>query len=275
MAILIFTDLDGTLLNSDDYDYRPALPVIESLKNQHIPLIPVTSKTRAEVEDLRAAIALNDPFIVENGSGVFIQSGDTRFLDSSELSAADNYYVYCLGGDYSAARSTLAQVAADLGITLRGFGDLSLQELRSLTGLSTDEAAQAQKRDFTEPFLTPDAVSKKNLQEAIARLGWRVVVGDRFSHLIGSRAGKGRAVRWLQEQYQGRSGDRLLTIGLGNSPNDLEMLESVDIPVIIPGKEGVHPELSGRGWRVAPAIGSVGWAAIVRDIGTELRFNLN
>lgn len=280
MDILIFTDLDGTLLNAEDYDCRPARPVIESLKNLQIPLIPVTSKTRAEVEDLRAAIALEDPFIVENGSGIFIEREDSRFLNprapDPSLKAVSDYYLYCLSPDYPSARQALAQIAVDLGISLRGFGDLSLEELQALTGLTARDAARARKREFTEPFITPDMASASQLQAAIARRGWRAVVGDRFSHLIGIGAGKGRAVNWLREQYQRRTPERsLLTIGLGNSPNDLEMLEIVDFPVIIPGNKGIHPDLSGRGWRIAPATGSIGWAAIIHEIGSELGFNLN
>ncbi|MCU0535678.1 MAG: HAD-IIB family hydrolase, partial [Hydrococcus sp. Prado102] len=64
MKFLIFTDLDGTLLNQDDYAYEAAIPVLEKLKTQQIPVVPVTSKTRQEVETLRQEIKLEDPFIV-------------------------------------------------------------------------------------------------------------------------------------------------------------------------------------------------------------------
>jgi hypothetical protein len=95
-------------------------------------------------------------------------------------------------------------------------------------------------------------------------LGFRVVVGDRFSHLIGGGAGKGKAVKELVARYQAQG--TLTTVGLGNSPNDLEMLEAVDIPAIVPGKRGAHPGLAGRGWQVAPAPGALGWAQVVREI---------
>jgi mannosyl-3-phosphoglycerate phosphatase len=39
----------------------------------------------------------------------------------------------------------------------------------------------------------------------------------------------------------------IITLGLGNSPNDLEMLENVDIPIVVPGCRGSHPELADRG----------------------------
>jgi mannosyl-3-phosphoglycerate phosphatase len=95
-------------------------------------------------------------------------------------------------------------------------------------------------------------------------LNLQIVVGDRFSHLIGASAGKGKAVEWLKQHYQlAQSETQVVTIGLGNSPNDLPMLEVVDFPVIVPGAKGTHPGLMGRGWEVAPAPGSQGWAEAV------------
>ncbi len=42
---LVFTDLDGTLLNHDDYSWEAARPALEELQRQSIPLILVSSKT--------------------------------------------------------------------------------------------------------------------------------------------------------------------------------------------------------------------------------------
>ena len=47
--IMIFTDLDGTLLNHDDYRYDAALPALDAIRRLHIPLIPVSSKTMVEM----------------------------------------------------------------------------------------------------------------------------------------------------------------------------------------------------------------------------------
>jgi len=253
MGLLIFTDLDGTLLNQEDYKYDPALPIIEQLKIKKIPVIPVTSKTRLEVESLRKAIGLKDAFIVENGSGVF-------YFKPGE----ENYQLEFLGVTYAEARKGLSQVAAVLGENLRGFGDLTESEITQLTGLSLEGVKAAKMREFTEPFITPKHIPTEKIKETVERLGFKVVVGDRFSHLIGGNAGKGKAVRWLINYYQSLTpGEKIVTVGLGNSPNDLEMLETVDHPIIIPGNKGPDPGLVGRGWEVAPVPGSLGWTQAV------------
>ncbi|NJK49679.1 HAD-IIB family hydrolase [Candidatus Gracilibacteria bacterium] len=262
MKLLIFTDLDGTLLNQDDYRYEAAIPVLEELKTRQIPVVPVTSKTRQEVETLRQEIKLEDPFIVENGSAIFVPLDSQQFV-LDRKNEWEGYHLELLGCTYAQVRAGLMGIGTFIEESLRGFGDLSEREIEQLTGLSSEGVKQAKAREFTEPFVIPDRISSDRLQQVVEDFGFRVVVGDRFSHLIGSGAGKGKAVQWLKQHYASNPQDRLITIGLGNSPNDLEMLKAVDIAIVVPGNKGVHPRLRGRGWQVAPATGSQGWASAI------------
>lgn len=264
MACIIFTDLDGTLLNGETYAYQAALPTLAKLSEQGIPVVPVTSKTRQEVAQLRQDVGLRDPFVVENGSAIYIPIDYAGFT----LPPGDNidgYRVLQLGCNYVTARAGLKAIAQDLGRPLKGFGDWTVDQVVQLTGLSPTEAKQAKAREFTEPFMTPKNVPADQLREAVAAMGFRVVIGDRFSHLIGSEAGKGQAVHQLVQLYQASGSEvgSITTIGLGNSPNDLDMLENVDYPVVLPSAHGPHPQLADRGWQVAPAPAPEGWAIAV------------
>ena len=269
--LLIFTDLDGTLLNQDDYRYDPVLPVLDILKQKAIPVVPVTSKTRREVEELCKALDLNEPFITENGSGVFIPPEDTRFV-LDEAQPWEGHNLLKLGCTYEDARAGLRKVEQLLaeplqGESLKGFGDLTVAEVQERTGLPESEAVLAKTRDFTEPFVTPKQVDPAKIRAAAQAAGFKVTVGDRFSHLISPNAGKGRAAQLLIEAYQSKyPNETITTIGLGNSPNDRDMLEVVDQPIVVPGKNGPHPGLADQGWTVAPAPGSQGWADAIRTI---------
>ena len=75
MRWVLFTDLDGTLLDHDTYSWAPALPALNELKLRGAAVVLCTSKTRAELMRLRTELRLNDPFITENGAGVFIPEG--------------------------------------------------------------------------------------------------------------------------------------------------------------------------------------------------------
>ncbi|MEM8639448.1 MAG: HAD-IIB family hydrolase [Cyanobacteria bacterium P01_G01_bin.54] len=266
-ALLLLTDLDGTLLGHRDYAYDAAVPVLRQLKARHIPVIPVTSKTRAEVAELRQALGLSDPFIVENGGGVFIPVGDRNFPLTTETVQDDGYHVLQLDLTYGQARQALRQLAQRLDSELLGFGDMTVAQVQQYTGLNAAAAQLAQARDFSEPFVTPRQIAGDRLREVVTELGYQVVVGDRFSHLIGARSGKGHAVQWLVQVYQAAHPEaQVFTVGLGNSPNDLAMLEQVDMAIVIPGSAGPHPGLQGRGWQIAPAPAPEGWARVVAEL---------
>lgn len=266
-SYLVFTDLDGTLLNHDDYRYDAALPMLAWLQEHQIPVIAVTSKTRVEVEGLLQALSLEEPFVVENGSGVFIPLTDERFEPTTTdipQQAGQGHRCLYLGCTYEQARIGLQTLAQRLNQPLQGFGDMSVAELIALTGLSSEEALKAQTREFTEPFVNL-GLAPTELEQHVAEIGFQVLVGDRFCHLIGLGAGKGKAVQLLVQCYQAPQ-TPIKTVGLGNSPNDLAMLKAVDIPIVIPGAKGPHPGLAHQGWQIAPAPGSQGWAMAMSQI---------
>ncbi|ANV84418.1 HAD family hydrolase [Picosynechococcus sp. PCC 7003] len=275
---LCFTDLDGTLLNHDDYRYDAAIPTIQTLKQAGIPIIPTTSKTKAEVLDLRESLGLKDPFIVENGSGIFLEPGDPRF-DFSELDVAmtteATLTTITLGISYAQARQSLQNLAQQIGEPLTGFGDLSLEALQDLTQLPLEALKQAGDRQFSEPFLRPQT-DLAQLESLAKKAGLQILVGNRFCHLLGAGAGKGRAVQLLQQAWQKAHPDQppIKTLGLGDSPNDLSLLEAVDVVIAVPGPEGVNPKLAShiqeQGWLVAPYPGAKGWAAAVEKQLNEL-----
>lgn len=266
-ALILFTDLDGTLLNSESYRYDAALPVLKRLKHQGFPTIPVTSKTRAEVETLIQEIGLADPFVVENGSAIYIPR-ETCPFKLPEGKDDGPYRVIALGVAYVMARAGLKAIAQEIGRPLKGFGDLSIDQVQQLTGLAAKDAQQAKQREFTEPFLTPKNTPPERLKAAVESMGFKVVVGDRFSHLIGGEAGKGIAVKQLVSLYASTfpAAESITTVGLGNSPNDIDMLENVDQAIVLPGADGPHPQLSDRGWQVASQPAPEGWAIAITNI---------
>ncbi len=272
---LCFTDLDGTLLNHDDYQYDVAVPTIKTLRAAGVPVMPTTSKTKAEVSDLRSALGLGDPFIVENGSGVFFEINDPRFdfqrvaqvaTDHTTLVASPE--TLTLGVTYEEARQGLRKLSVETGETLRGFGDLTLADLEAATGLSAEAISKACDRQFSEPFIRPET-SIQTLEAIAQELGFKILVGNRFCHLLGAGAAKGLAVQLVAKAWQlAHDGDeKITTVGLGDSPNDLSMLEAVDVAIVVPGVKGPHPDLKPYiekyGWQVAPDTGCRGWAAAV------------
>ena len=68
--ILIFTDLDGSLLNHKNFEFNTIKPFILKCLRNNIRIIPNTSKTKNEVEFFSEQLGVDIPFIVENGSAI-------------------------------------------------------------------------------------------------------------------------------------------------------------------------------------------------------------
>ena len=67
--LILFTDLDGCLLNKHDYDWSPAAATLQTLRDRQIPVVMNSSKTVPEMSQLADQLGLADyPFISENGS---------------------------------------------------------------------------------------------------------------------------------------------------------------------------------------------------------------
>ena len=84
---VIFTDLDGTLLDAADYSYAEAQPALGQVAESGTPLVLCSSKTRAELEVYRKRLANAHPFISENGGGIFIPIGYFSVSIDAERSA--------------------------------------------------------------------------------------------------------------------------------------------------------------------------------------------
>ena len=270
--MIIFTNLDSCLITGNDYDEQLAISVIEKLKTQSIPLILVTSKTRAEVEDLKVTLGLSDPFIVENGSAIFIPQSN-RSWKTAEATLESDYYVKTFGCNYIEARAGLKIIQSTLRLNnLKGFGDFEDTEIQSLIGLSKKGAKRAKTREFSEPFIPPKNIAASELDDAAAEFGFRILsdssVGDRFkSTILGINVSQGKAVQWLIDNYQPETVEELIvTLGLGTSSQDVEMLEKMDTAVIITSKTETNPSLANKEWQKTDSPGIQGWAEAITRI---------
>ena len=233
---IVFTDLDGTLLDEENYSFEPALNAIEELKRLSVPIVLCSSKTKGEIEFYRDKIAINAPFIVENGGAIFIPDKYFSHKYSFDLSQ-NSYKIIKLGLNYSMLVSRLKELRKSLGIDIICLSELSAQEISKITRLRQQEALLSKQREYIEPFMLNqvNAREKELLFKEIKRCGLHITKGNIFYHLQGSN-NKGKAVRRLMDIYK-QAYSKIISIGLGDSLNDLPMLKSVDIPILIRKKD--------------------------------------
>jgi mannosyl-3-phosphoglycerate phosphatase len=254
---VIFTDLDGTLLD-DTYSFERALPALGLLREKNVPLIFCSSKTRREIEHYRKKLINSHPFISENGGGIFIPKGYFKLrITNYKLQTEKEYVLIKLGAQYSQLRKALKELRSE-GFRVRGFGDMTVKEISEATKLSAAEAEMAKERDFDEPFFFDgeDHILPR-LFDAIKARGFHQTRG-KFFHILGD-SDKGKAVMILTDLYRREYGD-IETIGIGDSPNDIPMLEKVDIPVLVQKPDGSYdPHINIRNLLKAAGPGPEGW----------------
>jgi mannosyl-3-phosphoglycerate phosphatase len=239
-VLVVFTDLDGTLLDHDTYDWSPARPALETLALREAQLVIASSKTRAEIEALRARLGVPGPFISENGGALFVPVGAPPAIVPGAREQGGQRVV-AFGARRETLRAALRALAAEVGVGLRGFGDMTVEEIARRTGLSLEDAALAARREYDEPFVLERAATpgqEERLLAAARARGLRVTRGGRFHHLIGA-SDKGRAARALLEAWA-RSGRAVTSLALGDGPNDLELLEVADHAAVVARPDGSH-----------------------------------
>lgn len=261
MKRVIFTDLDGTLLDAGTYSWEEAAPALELVRSSATPLVFSSSKTRAEIEKLRRELANGDPFVAENGGGVFIPEGYFPFPVPGRT--ADALRVTDIGLPYARVRRVLKEAAAAAGVTVRGFGDMTDREVARLTGLGIEEAALARRRDYDEPFVVTSGEAAP-LLDAIEARGLRWTRGGLLYHIMG-RHDKGQAVRLLKGHFE-RAFGAVETIGLGDGRNDLELLAEVDRPVLVRRRDGTYEPMEVEGLVRTEGAGPAGWNEAVGGI---------
>tara|TARA_B100001250_G_scaffold145454_1_gene124556 strand:- start:59 stop:850 length:792 start_codon:yes stop_codon:yes gene_type:complete len=251
----VVTDIDGTLMDHA-YDLSPALPTINLLRDLGIPVIPCTSKTAAEVRSLRKEIGSSDPYIVENGGAIY--GSNENSLDEWEL---------VLGRSYKELRGLLDNLSVKIGYPLRALNDLSKKEIEALTGLKPKSISLALQREWSVPFLNPPESDRKKLGEMANKIDLTIYKGNRMSHLLSKGSDKGEAVIKLKKFLKQPD---IKIIALGDSQNDLPLLEIADYPVVVPGKEGPNRFLldgiKNNKFSLAPAPHSEGWSLAIKKI---------
>ena len=243
--IVVVTDLDGTLLDHDTYDAGPAAAKVTALLETDVRVIFCSAKTRAEQQVHRSDLGVTGWYIVENGAAV---------LD-------DDRTVKVLGLAYDDVRQRLQRAAHRLGVTLRGFGDMDVDEVAERTRLSDAAAERARRREYTEPFVVVDGgdgVGEADLREALGDVDLGLQRGARFWTASGFHD-KGVAVAAVRELFVEQHHERPLIYGFGDTWNDAAMLAAVDVAMLVQRPDGSWADLDLDTLTRLEGIGPQGW----------------
>ncbi len=231
--LLVFTDLDGTLLDYHDYSFDPAAPALEELRKRGCPLVMASGRTRAEIENIQALKSRGRVIIVENGSAIYVDN-DFPTPPGTRFELRNGYRAIVLGRQYQWVVDSLRKARTLCRTRLRGFSDMSAEEIARLTGLDIEAAGLAKEREFSEPIIFHGSPGELEcLADRLAEMGLSLLEGERFFYVQG-RTDKGRAAWMVADIYRKAYPDiSWKTVALGDGVKDVRLLHTADIAVII------------------------------------------
>lgn len=232
--LLIFTDLDGTLLDSHTYDWQPAAAWLARLREKNIPVILCSSKTAAEMLQIQKTLQLQGlPLIAENGAVIELDSHWQTHPDFPRL---------ITGTPHSEISAVLAALRDKGPFKFTTFDDVDESTISEWTGLTPAQASLTRLHEASVTMIWRDSDERMaDFARQLNDLGLQFVHGARFWHVLDVTAGKDWAADWLINLYQRQWHTRPVTVGLGDGPNDAPLLEAMDYAVIVKGlsREGV------------------------------------
>ena len=253
MRHLLFSDVDGTILDVETYRWEEALPGIECARKHGVPVIFNTSKTEQETRQLGEELGIHAPFSIENGGAVYVPPGT---FDDGEAEGLIPF-----GAPYPVIRAALDGLSASF--RFQGISDMSEEEVEAACGLPVGAMAAARERHFTEPLVWRDEPERLDeFAEQLRSHGLNLKRGDRFVHVMGT-TDKRVALEHLVPRYR-RQHPEIVSVALGNGPNDLGMMDAADIAVVINNPGGRNIQCPGA--RVPEGTGPAAWSRAVQTL---------
>ena len=258
---LVFTDLDGSLLDHHSYSYRDALPQLHRLQRIGIPVIPATSKTRVEIEYLRTELGSGHPFIVENGAAVFIPVG---YFDAQPVGTVERegYWVREMSLPRARWLEVLESLRDQFPQEYEYFMRAGTAGIMRMTNLPEPRAVEANLREYSEPVRwLGDEGRKTAFIACLHAQGASALQGGRFLAVSGD-CDKGRALKWLRNAYlQSLPGQLCHDLAIGDSANDRAMLEAAETALVVRSPVHDFPTLARTaGVMYSTDYGPAGWA---------------
>lgn len=259
---VVFSDIDGTLIDIFTGQFNTTIKFVNQLREYGIPLILCSSKTEAEQIELRRRANVSDPFIVENGGAVIIPLGYfenmTYYESKYSVMETGNFQIIELGKPASQIKSALQKIRASSQFKFKSLSDLSIDEISTVTKMSTDAVSRMTQRKYGETIVEIKNDDLPGFVTKVQDFGLKVIFGGRFFDITGGND-KGTAVKILVDLYRRKYGGDVVFFGIGDSKNDESMLKFVDFPMLVQRPDGTWYDLKVDGLNKLNGIGPDGW----------------
>lgn len=228
---LVFTGLDGLLVDPFNYQIKPATSNLEALKSHNIPVIFNSNKTFSELLEIRKMVGNEHPFIIENGGAICIPDG--YFKTDYATEKMDGYSIYFLSSLYSMIIQKLHRIRASQNYNFEGFYDWNREEIAKRSGINQHLALLNQQRLCSEPIMWYDTAAQfESFKAELEEYKLTITPANNY-FLISGQSSKASAMEILKSKYQKEHQTNIQVFSLSNSPQDARMLTRADYSSLI------------------------------------------
>ena len=229
--VIIFTDLDETLLKENKYNHNILNNFIKTLLKKEYEIIPVTSKTYLEVIDLLKQIKYKLPFSVENGAAYYIP-----------INKSKDYLYKKIVNPYAIKKNAIKKILNKSIFktylhNLKYIEDLSIVEQKKITKLNSKQLEGFNSREYSIPVLiSGDKYFKKKFEETLFKYNLKIVFGGKLNNISGLHSKLNSLIFFSNKYKQKLRNTKIIIISLGDNQNDIEILNNSNYSGIIKNK---------------------------------------
>ena len=223
LKTLIFTDLDGSLLDRDTFKFDEIKDYLKKLISNGIFIIPNTSKTEKEILEFNNELGSNLPYISENGAAINgLDLLNSNLPKELILSRDKNNLINIFK----------KSVPENLQNKCKWLSEMDKKKQSLIFGLDNEQLKKALDRKYTIPFIFEGTKNEKNeLSKIIKNKDLSLQHGGRVIHLT-DKVNKAKALNVFVRFFK-KNNKNVKTIAVGDNYNDLDMLKTSDFPCLV------------------------------------------
>ena len=222
--IIIFTDLDGSLLDKDTFKFDEIEDYFKDLISEGIKIIPNSSKTEAELLDFNKQYNLNLPFISENGSSIHGLNLIHKNLPNKISISRPVDQIILIYNEI---------IPNNLKQKVNFILKLNYKEQEKIFGLPSTKMMLATKRNYSLPIqFMGNEIEKNEFFKIINDVGLTVQTGGRIMNIC-DNVNKSIAMSKSLQLISKELDNEIITIGVGDNENDIEMIKKSNYPCLV------------------------------------------
>ena len=261
-SLIIFTDLDGSLLHRDNFKFDEIKDYIKNLIDNGVIIIPNTSKTEKEIEEFIKELGKELPFISENGSSIHgLNLINANFPNKIILSRDKEELIKIFD----------SKVPDNLKAKCKFISDMNSKQQNNIFGLQGNDLKNALNRKYTIPFLFEgDNLEKNKLLKILKSSSLTMQEGGRVLNL-GDKTDKVKSMNQVLKIYK-KVENKIKVIGVGDNFNDLDMLRNCDIPCLVFNDQFKQDQININNLIFSNKPSPEGWADVIKTALVKLGY---